>query len=195
MDGGVTDTWPTQPAITQAVNRRHGGRLCLPLYSVDPSLFEGRNGIPRFKFTRQVWSRVLYCTAVLYRGACVWGAWARNVSIGRGTRRFRSQKRGEGYVRRVRITDPLPQTVVVHARDTWQHTYRYTEFPVPPATKKPSFRTSRTSRPHAIICRRAAEHGSGFMILATHPPTNQQGEPARYLTRYQRDITRLPARH
>ncbi len=28
----------------------------------------------------------------------------------------RRGKRGEGYVRRVRITDPLPQTVVVHAR-------------------------------------------------------------------------------
>jgi hypothetical protein len=52
-----------------------------------------------------------------------------------------------------------------------------------------SGRLERAARTRS--CRRAAEHGSGFMILATHPPTNQQGEPARY----QRDITRLPARH
>ena len=26
-----TEVWPTQPAITQAVNRRHGGRRSLPL--------------------------------------------------------------------------------------------------------------------------------------------------------------------
>ena len=51
-----------------------------------------------------------------------------------------------------------------------------------------SGRLERAARTRS--CRRAAEHGSGFMILATHPPTNQQGEPARY----QRDITRLPAR-
>ena len=112
-----------------------------------------------------------------YRGACVWGAWARNVSIGRGTRRFRSQKRGEGYVRRVRITDPLPPKVVVHARDTWQHTYRYTEFPVPPATKKPSFRTSRTSRPHAIMQTRGGArkrvHDSGVQDGPA-----QAGDPA-----------------
>lgn len=140
-----------------------------------------------------------------YRGACVWGAWARNVSIGRGTRRFRSQKRGEGYVRRVRITDPLPPKVVVHARDTWQHTYRYTEFPVPPATKKPSFRTSRTSRPHAIMQTRGGArkrvHDSG------HPPTHESARgtgaiSARYhpaasetLTRYQRDVSEMSARY
>ena len=52
----------------------------------------------------------------------------------------------------------------MHARDTWQHTYRYTEFPVPPATKnQASGRLERAARTRS--CRRAAEHGSGFMIL------------------------------
>ena len=82
-----------------------------------------------------------------------------------------------GYVRRVRITDPLPPKVVVHAPDTWQHTYRYTEFPVPPATKKPSFRTSRTSRPHAIMQTRGGArkrvHDSGVQDGPA-----QAGDPA-----------------
>ena len=78
------------------------------------------------------------------------------------------QKRGEGYVRRVRITDPTPQAGVVHARDTWQHTTPlHGNSPSPPCNQKPSFWTCVLDRAaRARSCRRAAEHRSGVAILA-----------------------------
>jgi hypothetical protein len=84
------------------------------------------------------------------------------------------------------------------------HTVTRNSPSVPPATKKPSFRTSRTSRPHAIMQTRGGArkrvHDSG------HPPTHESARgtgaiSARYhpaasetLTRYQRDVSEISAR-
>ena len=108
------------------------------------------------------------CTG--YRGACVWGAWARNVSIDRGTRRLVSEEgRGIRTVRRVRITDPTPQAGVVHARDTWQHTTRplhgNSPSPLQPKTKLLDVR-ARTSRPRAIMQTRRGAQKRGRALAA-----------------------------
>ncbi len=99
-----------------------------------------------------------------YRGACVWGAWARNVSIGRGTRRLVSEE-GRGIRTRVRITDPTPQSAwCMHVtRGSTQH--RYTEIPRPPQPKTKLLDVLLERAARARSCRRAAEHGSGVMIL------------------------------
>ena len=78
----------------------------------------------------------------------------------------RFQKRGEGYVQRVRITDPTPQAGVVHARDTWQHTiplHGNSPSPLQPKTELLDVLLERAAR--ARSCRRAAEHRSGVVIL------------------------------
>ena len=112
----------------------------------------------------------------------------------------RFQKRGEGYVQRVRITDPTPQAGVVHARDTWQHTiplHGNSPSPLQPKTELLDVLLERAAR--ARSCRRAAEHGSGVMILATHPPTNHRGRNQRDISEissgYQRDTSEISARH
>jgi len=112
-----------------------------------------------------------------YRGACVWGAWARNVSIDRGTVDW-FQKRGEGYVHRVRITDPTPQAGVVHARDTWQHTTPlHGNSPSPLATKNQASGRACSIEPPArdhADAPRSTEAGSRFWP-PTHPRITTEG--------------------
>jgi hypothetical protein len=110
-----------------------------------------------------------------YRGACVWGAWARNVSIDRGTVDW-FQKRGEGYVHRVRITDPTSQAGVVHARDTWQHTTPlHGNSPSPPTTKNQASGRACSNEPPArdhADAPRSTEAGSRFW--STSRPTTSR---------------------
>ena len=102
------------------------------------------------------------------------------------------QKRGEGYVHRVRITDPTSQAGVVHARDTWQHT-------TPLHGNSPSLQPktklldvlARTSRPRAIMQTRRGAQKRGRD--SGHPPTHES--QTRESARYQRDIIRLSARY
>ena len=84
-----------------------------------------------------------------YRGACVWGAWARNVSIGRGTRRLVSE---EGRGIRTPSTNHRPYTAIKRGACTWTRgstQHRYTEIPRPLQPKKPSFWTCCSNEPPA----------------------------------------------
>ena len=109
------------------------------------------------------------------------------------------QKRGEGYVHRVRITDPTSQTGVVHARDTWQHT-------TPLHGNSPSLQPktklldvlARTSRPRAIMQTRRGAQKRGRD--SGHPPTHEskrgnQRDISEISSGYQRDISEISTRH
>jgi hypothetical protein len=84
--------------------------------------------------------------------------------------------------------------------DTWQHTTPLHGNSPSPATEKTKLLDVLLERAaRARSCRRAAEHGSGVMILATHPPTNHRGRNQRDISEissgYQRDISEISARH
>ena len=104
--------------------------------------------------------------------SCVW--WA----CGPATYRSTEAPVAIGFRRGARDTYAEYESPTLHRKQAWcmhvtrgstQH--RYTEIPRLPCNRKPSFWTSRTSRPHAIMQTRGGArkrvHDSG------HPPTNE----------------------
>jgi hypothetical protein len=109
------------------------------------------------------------------------------------------QKRGMGYVRRVRITDPTPQAGVVHARDTWQHTTPlHGNSPSPLATKNQASGRACSIEPPArdhADAPRSTEAGSRFWP-PTHPRIAEvnQRDISEISSGYQRDISEISPR-